>query len=227
MKRHILITGTGRAGTTLLVQILTALGFDTGFTIEQALSGVDPLARAGLEPNIKKDRLAHVIKVPGKVEKLERLFASPETEIELAIVPVRDLFAAAESRRNVYRLAESSGKNPFKHPGSVVETKELDQQEDKLARQFYKCARFLVATETPIFFLDFPRFAADPSYLYRALKPLWKNYNCEESRLQEVMKLVCRPNLINEFSEASPTAKNKLRGAAEKPVRSIFGILKR
>lgn len=32
---HILIGGTGRAGTTLLVRWFTALGFDTGFTPEE------------------------------------------------------------------------------------------------------------------------------------------------------------------------------------------------
>lgn len=29
---HIVITGTSRAGTTALVQRMTALGFDTGYT---------------------------------------------------------------------------------------------------------------------------------------------------------------------------------------------------
>jgi hypothetical protein len=50
---RILISGTGRSGTTLLVQYFTALGFDTGFTLEQALSRVDPSrggARDPLEP---------------------------------------------------------------------------------------------------------------------------------------------------------------------------------
>lgn len=31
-KRHIIISGTGRAGATFLVQLFTALGIDTGFT---------------------------------------------------------------------------------------------------------------------------------------------------------------------------------------------------
>jgi hypothetical protein len=35
MKRHILISGTGRAGTTFLVQLFTALGFDTGFDLNR------------------------------------------------------------------------------------------------------------------------------------------------------------------------------------------------
>jgi hypothetical protein len=31
-KHHIIISGTDRSGTTFLVQLLTALGLDTGFT---------------------------------------------------------------------------------------------------------------------------------------------------------------------------------------------------
>lgn len=49
---HILIGGTGRAGTTLLVQYFTALGFDTGFTLDQAMQRVDSISRAGLEHSL-------------------------------------------------------------------------------------------------------------------------------------------------------------------------------
>ena len=46
---HIVITGTGRSGTTLLVQFFSALGFDTGYTLEQVKSQVDSRSKSGLE----------------------------------------------------------------------------------------------------------------------------------------------------------------------------------
>jgi len=50
MDSHVLITGTGRAGTSLLVQILTELGLDTGFKKGVKL---DAKSNAGLERSIK------------------------------------------------------------------------------------------------------------------------------------------------------------------------------
>lgn len=51
---HILIGGTGRAGTTLLVQYFTVLGFDTGFTETDARTRVNPVSHAGLEHSLKR-----------------------------------------------------------------------------------------------------------------------------------------------------------------------------
>ena len=66
---HLLIGGTGRAGTTLLVQWFTVMGFDTGFTVEEALGRVDPISNAGLEHSLSRtleigERLPYVAKSP-------------------------------------------------------------------------------------------------------------------------------------------------------------------
>jgi hypothetical protein len=46
---RIIIAGTGRAGTTFLVQMLTALGFGTGFARDQSFQEVDEISHSGLE----------------------------------------------------------------------------------------------------------------------------------------------------------------------------------
>ena len=35
-RRHLVITGVGRSGTTFLVELLTGLGLDTGFHVTQS-----------------------------------------------------------------------------------------------------------------------------------------------------------------------------------------------
>ena len=54
----IVITGTGRAGTTLLVRILDALGLDTGIESGK-LSPYMPGVRAGLECPRRRSGRAH------------------------------------------------------------------------------------------------------------------------------------------------------------------------
>ena len=52
VRRHLVITGIGRCGTTFLVELLTYLGLDTGFDPASVRSGIDHVARAGLERDI-------------------------------------------------------------------------------------------------------------------------------------------------------------------------------
>ena len=106
---HILITGTGRSGTTLLVQYFTALGFDTGFTPEQIERRIDDVSHAGLETPLSADPLPYVAKSPFYTGSLGNALDAGDVEVAACIVPMRDLFAAAESRRRVSAAAGSFG----------------------------------------------------------------------------------------------------------------------
>src|SRR3954468_18928156 len=91
----IVIAGTGRAGTTLLVQVLTDLGFDTGF---RANPNIEYEARAGLERNIRSADAPRVVKAPGLSLELDDLVVRGEVELEHVIIPVRDLDVVSASR---------------------------------------------------------------------------------------------------------------------------------
>jgi hypothetical protein len=56
MKRnHVLITGTGRAGTTFLIHLLTKIGVDTGFDLENIDAFIDQTSFGGLELDVRKN----------------------------------------------------------------------------------------------------------------------------------------------------------------------------
>src|SRR4051812_2282217 len=87
----IVITGTGRAGTTLLVQILTDLGFDTGFKLD---ARINEDARAGLERDILHPNAPRIVKDPGLSRRLRGYLAEGTVAVEHVIVPMRDLDVA-------------------------------------------------------------------------------------------------------------------------------------
>jgi hypothetical protein len=62
VNHHCLISGTGRAGTTFLVVLLTRLGLDTGFAEETMM--IDEIARAGLEHAFIEPTSPYLIKSP-------------------------------------------------------------------------------------------------------------------------------------------------------------------
>ena len=206
---HILIGGTGRAGTTLLVQWFTAMGFDTGFTLEEAQGGGDPISHGGLEHALSRtlaagEPLPHVAKSPWFGPKLAAYVARGELRVEAAIVPLRDLYAAAESRRQVSTRAEEAGLDPHKHPGGILGAGRIGdearkKQERQLARRFYELVHTLVALDVPIFFLRFPEFARGEQDLYAALEPLLVRHGVREDLARAALARVVRPELIHDF----------------------------
>lgn len=196
---HILIGGTGRAGTTLLVQLFSALGLNTGYTIEQAKSQVDRFSNAGLERRLGEADLPYIVKSPWLADELDAALEAGDVVVDAAIVPIRSLYAAAESRRNVFREAAERGENPLQQPGTLWKTEEPETQELHLAVQFYRFLFPLVVHQIPIYFLEFPRFARDVDYLLDVLGDLLANQGASTADVREAFRSVARPNLITNF----------------------------
>jgi hypothetical protein len=198
---RIIIAGTGRAGTTFLVQLFTALGFGTGFSLEDSLSGVDGISHAGLERGLVDEAAPYVIKSPWFADHLAEALQDERIKIRAALIPIRDLFSAAESRRRVYREASSRGLDPLNHPGSLWYTDEPQNQEDMLTRQFYKTIFPLIHFEVPIYLPEFPRLVRDPNYLFRSLQPLMEDHGVGHSEFLPAHERCARPELIHDFKD--------------------------
>jgi hypothetical protein len=180
-RRHIVISGTGRAGTTFLVELLTHLGLDTGYTEHKLLLRKDEVARAGLERDIRKDRSPYVVKSPQFCDMAEEVLASGDIIIEHVIIPMRDIYAAAESRRFVRATAQARESllkrmaktlRPRPDPGGLWHTANGHEQEIILMQKLYKLMLALAGADIPVTLLRFPLLVNDPSYLFLKLKPV-------------------------------------------------------
>lgn len=192
-RHHLVISGTGRAGTTFLVQLLAELGLEIGFSdIKQF---VLENCNAGLERDIRHDDAPYVVKSPWLCDYIDDVLASGKVVIDHAIVPVRDLFAAAESRRDVTRRSDPTQFDVI--PGGVWPGAPAEQQEGYLAGKFHKLIHALVRHEVPFTLMEFPRLAKDPEYLYRKLRPAlgWMWYKT----FFKAFQAVSRPELIHNF----------------------------
>jgi hypothetical protein len=81
---RIIITGTGRAGTTFLVQLFSELGFDTGYSAEEAMRAVDGISRAGLEKPLVDESNPYVIKSPWFADQLAEALENRRLQIYMA-----------------------------------------------------------------------------------------------------------------------------------------------
>ena len=182
-RNHMLIGGTGRAGTSFLVQYLAKLGLETEINRsghshwnEQAQAGLETLPIMTLDEN-----LPYVIKTPWLSEFINQILAQRDFKLDVVIVPVRDPVEAAASRvilerRAIYESVpgmlnfdkawESWGTTAG---GMVYSLNPLDQARI-LAVQFHQLVRQLVEADVPTVFLAFPRLVEDWDYLFKKLR---------------------------------------------------------
>jgi hypothetical protein len=199
IRRHVMITGTGRAGTTALVQFFTALGFDTGYSLDEAMTRVDRLSKAGLEHTVIDESSPHVVKSPWLVDTIDRIMSNPAIEIECAILCIRDLHSAAESRRWVHDLAALETAEPASWAGSIWKTHDPSQQADVLARVVYDLVLGLSARPIRPVLLQFPRFVLDADYLHECLADLFERHGKSREKVMQAHWQVFDPTLIHDF----------------------------
>lgn len=202
---RVFISGTGRAGTTFLMQLLTELGLDTGYPIGSIQSLNDPIgdrmanyfpvARAGFERDPLDANNPMIVKSPFLCDQVDRVLESGIL-ISNIIIPVRDLFQAAQSRRSVQ--ANTVG---FKHgervPGGLWDTTAGGDQECVLAFKFAKLIEAAVRNAIPVTFLCFPRLALDPQYTFEKLQFLLPFFQYET--FNRIFFECSNPELIHDF----------------------------
>jgi hypothetical protein len=196
MRHHVIISGTGRAGTTFLVQLLTALGLDTGF---RESSPVYANCDGGLEADLRSATAPYFVKDPWLCDSLADVLKLGEVVIDHAIVPIRDLHSAAESRRDVSRRTGPDVYAAFGPvvPGGCWPSDRAEDQESLLARKLYALLETLAAHDVPTTLVSFPRLAMDPEYLYRKIGGCLPSSSYEA--FTRAFRATSRPDKIHTF----------------------------
>jgi hypothetical protein len=196
-KRHSIISGTGRAGTTFLVQLFTELGLDTGF--QNAYAKIKQDRNAGMEWDIKHPDAPYIVKSPALCERLNEILENPNIKIDHAIIPMRDLFSAAESRREVAR--KGSPKILTARPFLGIRKWRIrrpDEQESILAQNFYELLYTLARHNVPLTLLYFPKFAKEPDYLFEKIQFLLNGIQFTD--FLTAFQAISRPEMIHNFA---------------------------
>jgi hypothetical protein len=184
-RHHLMIAGTGRAGTSLLVRFLAAMGLETQLAKSGEAQWNDE-ANAGLEDiplHAACADLPYVIKTPFLSEIIDDVLRDPAIILDAVIIPVRGLVEAAASR-TVVELQAVHQSEPWMvaldhmveswgvTPGGVVYSLNPLDQGRLLAVGFHLLVERLTRADIPMIFLDFPRLAEDPAYLFAKLQNL-------------------------------------------------------
>ena len=194
-RHHLIISGTGRAGTSFLMQLFTVLGLDTGFA--DPLVGIFPNCNAGMERDLRSPDAPYVVKDPRLCDYLDEVMLGGQVMIDHALIPIRDLYASAESRRHVQRSEAESSAGP-ETPGGLWGTVVPELQEEVLARHFHRLMETLARHDVPTTLLHFPRMINEPEYLYARIAPVLRGM--DRGPFLESFQRVARPELVHDFA---------------------------
>ena len=196
-KNKIIITGTGRCGTTFLVRLFTFMGFNTGFsTNPEHPNNLKNLGNPGLENwspcgashgGILMSP-AHAIKSPYlcEIKYLVPLLAE-NIELEMLVVPIRNSLEVAKSRN-----ARAGDRGGFRWALPLIHYGQEDLDGDRISIEAAHCdaamAEFKINVslkEWPCIYLDFEKMTTDEDYLYDSLKVLIEKYDISKSKFNE------------------------------------------
>ena len=172
LSESILITGTGRCGTTFLIALFTLLGMDTGFTRETLKENIHDKTKGGLEEQPGKYKIT---KNPAFIFMIESYILQTKQVPKLVIIPVRRFTEATESR---YKNTEEQGLLNDPMPEVITSSKgtgglwNANRKEQQML--FYnKCMAEYIQVMTrysiPTKLIDFHRMTTNSIYLFESL----------------------------------------------------------
>jgi hypothetical protein len=161
----ILISGTGRCGTTFLIKLFTFCGMDTGFNKDNYKDFIFSNCNSGMENPISSPH--HIIKSPLFVFDIENILN--EVKIKYMIIPVRNFQDSAMSRV----------KNGQGRCGGLWESSDLESQVIFYNKITTKYLLFMVKYDIKTIFIDFDRMVTNPKYLYDILNPILDEHNID------------------------------------------------
>ena len=186
----IVITGTGRAGTTLLVRLLDELGLDTGLH-EGKLTPYAANVRAGLECRVDDPGAPTVVKDMTLGFRIRAVLGGGDVRIAHVLIPSRRLDIAAASRVR----AANYGRMPFRR-GALVGTLRATNQAKVLADMWEELLGALDDFQIPYTVIEFPRFALDAPYTHETLGAVLPHTALED--VAAALERCVRPEMIHE-----------------------------
>jgi hypothetical protein len=162
----ILITGTGRCGTTFLMRLFAHLEMPNGVNADSSERGVFGNCNSGLELDVHLTNVArspYILKCPSYIDKLHE--AVQKVEIDWLILPIREYQEAAQSRADHGRAA-----------GGYLRGSNMQSELSGAYKAIAHGIRVMTQYDIPFILLDFGRMVSDHRYLYNKLEPIMKKY---------------------------------------------------
>ncbi len=161
-REKVLISGTGRCGTTFIILLLSLLNLDTGYNIYNFKYDISEKCNSGMERLI--DSPYTYLKNPRFIEQIESILQNKSINIRYMIIPIREYSKCAESR---YHLGDECG--------GLWNATDCDSQIAFFHKIMSNYMYYMTKYDIPTIFIDFDKMITQPQYLYEKLQPILPN----------------------------------------------------
>jgi hypothetical protein len=153
----ILITGTGRSGTTFLIKLFSFLEFDTGWNKDNYKNSISKNCNSGMERN-HTDK-PYILKNPIFMRDIKNIIKDKSITIKTVIIPIRDYEISAASR-------VSHGRQNGGLWCANDKKSQIQFFKNIIADYIYYMTKYDIDTT----FIDFDRMIKDKKYLFNKIK---------------------------------------------------------
>ena len=162
----ILITGTGRCGTTFLIKLFSFLDFDTGYNRDNYNLSISPICNSGMERNYQDNY--YILKNPTFIMDIENILNDSSIIIKNVIIPIRDIKISAKSR---VKHGEQNGGLW----NAQDELSQIDFYKNILTNYIFISTKYDINT----IFIDFDKMINNKTYLFNKLKIILDEKNID------------------------------------------------
>ena len=180
----ILITGTGRCGTTFLIKLFSFLGLNTGYNRDNYTKYIHSNCNSGMERGYKKN--FYILKNPKFMTHIETIVEDKSLVIKTVLIPLRDLNECAESRVKHDKTAGGLWNANDKFS-------QIQYFKDILTNYIFVMNKYDINT----IFIDFDKMINDKTYLFNKFKSILDENNIDFETFSNV------------YDEVSQTSKPK------------------
>lgn len=169
----ILITGTGRCGTTFLIKLFSFLDFNTGYNRINYSDFIFSNCNSGMEKDYTDNY--YILKNPKFISNIKNILDDKSIIIKTVIIPIRDFKVSAASR---VKYANDNG-------GLWNANDELSQIQyynTIITNYIYYMTKYDINT----IFIDFDKMINDKKYLFNKIKSILDEKNINFDKFSNV-----------------------------------------
>jgi hypothetical protein len=197
-RHHVIFTGAPRSGKGLMVEIMTKIGIDTGWTIEEAEQRESYLefTYQGKHKTHKEKDQPYLLKHPEFCETLGYRTEKGNWFVDHVYIFIRPIDDCVSSWIALKQKKCDEGWT-WKADGTKQGKPRL--VEEKIHRRLGRLVYTLAEGDFPHTFVHFPRYATDFSYFIHTMKDLIALSDLSEREVRDIWHTAIDPDLFIDY----------------------------
>jgi hypothetical protein len=195
MSSHVLIAGPGKSGGSLLMQMFTEMGMDTGYSkdYKQVKTNVGGHYEWKIRGKDMKRPFPYLLKEPQMCTDIDIRIDRLKLRVDHVYVLLRRPGPVANALEFLRRGVPDAKKEQFE---THVRTEAVDKIERGMNLRIQNLVHLLAEMDLPVTLVSYPKWAHDGAYGYKKFDFLVKKYDISQKTWNRTIAKCVDPKLV-------------------------------